>query len=162
VVVVIVREDLLGKARPECPVMLDYKTLADGGSMYNTPPCWPIYVCGLVFKYLKEEAGGLAGVSANNAKKAQVVYDAIQASGGFYCSPVDPCSRSRMNVPFTIPSDAALEAKFIAEATAAGLKELKGHRSVGGMRASVYNAMPMAGVEALADFMAAFQRANQK
>lgn len=142
--------------------MLDYKTIADGGSMYNTPPCWPIYVCGLVFKYLKEKAGGLAGVSANNAKKAKIVYDAIEASGGFYCSPVAPCSRSRMNVPFTIPSDAALEAKFVAEATAAGLKELKGHRSVGGMRASIYNAMPLAGVEALADFMAAFQKANQK
>jgi phosphoserine aminotransferase len=162
VVVVIVRDDLLGNARPECPTMLDYKTAADNGSMYNTPPCWPIYVCGLVFRYLLEKAGGIQGVAANNAKKAKIVYDAIAASNGFYCSPVAENARSRMNVPFTIPSDAELEKKFVAEATAAGLKELKGHRSVGGMRASVYNAMPIAGVEALAEFMAAFQAANQQ
>lgn len=143
--------------------MLDYKTAADNGSMYNTPPCWPIYVCGLVFKHLlSEKVGGIAGVAANNAKKAKIVYDAIASSGGFYASPVAPDARSRMNVPFTIPSDAELEKKFVAEATAAGLKELKGHRSVGGMRASVYNAMPIAGVEALAEFMAEFQKANQK
>jgi phosphoserine aminotransferase len=163
VVVVIVREDLLGQARPECPTMLDYKTAADNGSMYNTPPCWPIYICGLVFKHLlSDKVGGIAGVAANNAKKAKIVYDAIAASGGFYSSPVAENCRSRMNVPFTIPSDPELESKFVAEATAAGLKELKGHRSVGGMRASVYNAMPLAGVEALAEFMAAFQAANQK
>lgn len=156
------RDDLLGKARPECPTMLDYTTAADNGSMYNTPPCWPIYVCGLVFKYLREKAGGIDGVAANNAAKAKIVYDAIASSDGFYCSPVSPDARSRMNVPFTIPSDAELEKKFVAEATAAGLKELKGHRSVGGMRASVYNAMPLAGVEALAEFMAEFQKANQK
>lgn len=162
VVIVIVREDLLGKARAECPTMLDYKTAADNGSMYNTPPCWPIYMCGLVFKYLREKAGGIDGVAANNAKKAKIVYDAIAASNGFYCSPVAENARSRMNVPFTIPSDAELEKKFVSEATAAGLKELKGHRSVGGMRASIYNAMPIAGVEALAEFMAAFQKENQK
>lgn len=156
------RDDLIGHARPECPTMLDYKTAADNGSMYNTPPCWAIYLCGLVFKYLREKAGGIDGVAANNAVKAKIVYDAIAASDGFYVSPVAENARSRMNVPFTIPSDPELEKKFVSEAAAAGLLELKGHRSVGGMRASIYNAMPLAGVEALAAFMKAFRAGNQK
>ena len=142
--------------------MLDYKTAADNGSMYNTPPCWAIYLCGLVFKHLREKAGGIDGVAASNAAKAKIVYDAIAGSDGFYVSPVAPGARSRMNVPFTIPSDPELEKKFVSEAATAGLLELKGHRSVGGMRASIYNAMPLAGVEALAAFMKAFQGANQK
>ena len=141
--------------------MLDFKTHADNGSMYNTPPCWAIYVCGLVFKHLLA-LGGIDAVRANNVTKAALVYDAIEASAGFYSSPVDPAVRSLMNVPFTIPSDAALEGAFVKEAAAAGMRELKGHRSVGGMRASVYNAMPLAGAEALAKFMADFAAKHKK
>jgi len=155
VVIAIVREDLLGKARPITPTMLDYKVAADNDSLYNTPPCWPIYICGLVFDRLLR-LGGLTAVRANNEAKAKIVYDAIAGSNGFYSSPVDPAARSLMNVPFTIPSNPDLEKAFVAEATAAGLKELKGHRSVGGMRASIYNAMPLEGVQQLADFMKAF------
>ncbi|KIY94117.1 phosphoserine aminotransferase [Monoraphidium neglectum] len=139
--------------------MFDYKVAADNGSMYNTPPCWAIYICGLVFKHLIK-LGGLEAVRANNVTKAAVLYDAIAASDGFYNSPVDPAARSKMNVPFTIPSNPELEKKFVAEATAAGFKELKGHRSVGGMRASIYNAMPLEAVEKLAAFMKEFQTAN--
>jgi phosphoserine aminotransferase len=139
--------------------MLDFKTHADNGSMYNTPPCWAIYMCGLVFKHLLAR-GGLEAVRAANVAKAKVLYDAIASSNGFYNSPVAEADRSMMNVPFTIPSNADLEKKFISEASAAGFKELKGHRSVGGMRASIYNAMPKEGVEALAAFMADFQKRN--
>ena len=170
------------------------------GSLYNTPPCWSIYVCGLVFKHLLG-CGGLEGVKANNDAKAKLVYDAIEASGGFYSSPVEPSVRSNMNIPFTIPADAALEKEFLSESskknmvgifsaflpgfTSAGITiilsmppaylmagisrmaaiqayadaavllqvQLKGHRSVGGMRASVYNSMPLEGAKALAAFM---------
>ena len=158
VTIVIVRGDLVGRARPETPTILDYKVME--GSLYNTPPCWSIYMCGLVFKHMLA-AGGIGAVADANAAKAAAVYGAIEASGGFYASPVDPACRSAMNVPFTIPSDADKEKAFVAEATAAGLKELKGHRSVGGMRASIYNSMPQEGVEALADFMRAFAEKNQ-
>ncbi|CAL5221537.1 g3747 [Coccomyxa viridis] len=154
VVVVIVREDLVGKARADTPVTLDYKIME--GSLYNTPPCWSIYVCGLVFKHLLA-AGGLSGVKANNDAKAKLVYDAIEASDGFYSSPVEPSVRSNMNIPFTIPSDAALEKEFLQEASKKNMVQLKGHRSVGGMRASVYNSMPLEGAQALADFMKDFQ-----
>lgn len=156
VTMVIVREDLIGSAQKVCPTMLDYKVTADADSMYNTPPCWSMYVCGLVFKKLLAD-GGLAAVQERNESKAKLIYDAIAESGGFYSSPVDPAVRSCMNVPFTIPSNPELEAEFIKEAGAAGLKTLKGHRSVGGMRASIYNAMPREGCEALVAFMKEFQ-----
>uniref|UniRef100_A0A383WER3 phosphoserine transaminase n=1 Tax=Tetradesmus obliquus TaxID=3088 RepID=A0A383WER3_TETOB len=159
VVIAIVREDLLGKARPSCPTMLNYAIAAENGSMYNTPPCWPIYVCGLVFQHLLK-LGGLAGARERNVKKAQLLYDTIAGSNGFYFSPVEESVRSKMNVPFTIPSKPELEKAFVAEATAAQLLELKGHRSVGGMRASIYNAMPHEGVEALTKFMTEFQAKN--
>jgi len=155
VVIAIVREDLLGKARPSCPTMLNYTIAAENGSMYNTPPCWPIYICGLVFKHLLK-LGGLAAAQERNAVKAGLLYDTISSSNGFYFSPVEESVRSKMNVPFTIPSNPDLEKAFIAEATAAQLLELKGHRSVGGMRASIYNAMPLEGVQKLAAFMKEF------
>eukprot|EP00955_Chlamydomonas_euryale_P016326 174497-Chlamydomonas_euryale.AAC.7 len=142
-------------SRPGTPTMLDYKTHAENDSMYNTPPCWAMYICGLVFAKLLKE-GGLPAVQANNEAKAKVLYDVIEASNGFYNNPVDPSCRSLMNVPFTIPKDAELEKAFIKEAAAAGMVQLKGHRSVGGMRASIYNAMPMDGINALAAFMKEF------
>lgn len=154
VTIVIVRKDLVKDARPDTPAMLHYETLK--GSMYNTPPCWSIYVCGLVFKHLLSE-GGIDSVFENNKAKAKAVYDAIAGSDGFYDSPVEPSVRSLMNVPFTIPSQPDLEKVFVNEASKAGLVQLKGHRSVGGMRASIYNSMPMAGVKHLASFMADFQ-----
>ncbi|BDA43334.1 Phosphoserine aminotransferase [Coccomyxa sp. Obi] len=153
VVVVIVREDLVGNARPETPVTLNFKEME--GSMYNTPPCWSIYVCGLVFKHLLA-AGGLPGVKANNDAKAKLVYDAIESSSGFYSSPVEPSVRSNMNIPFTIPSSPNLEKAFVSEASKQNMVQLKGHRSVGGMRASVYNSMPLEGAKALAAFMQDF------
>lgn len=155
VTIVIVREDLIGESRPITPTMLDYKTQAENDSMYNTPPCWAIYICGLVFERLLK-LGGLEAVQRVNRQKAQVLYDAIAASNGFYNSPVDPAVRSAMNVPFTIPSSPDLEKAFIKEADKAGLVQLKGHRSVGGMRASIYNAMPLEGVQELAAFMKEF------
>lgn len=135
--------------------MLDYKTMADERSLYNTPPCWTIYMCGLVFSKMLAD-GGLKAIRTRNEKKAAYIYDAIAASNGFYNSPVDPSCRSLMNVPFTIPSSADLEKEFIAQAAKAGLVQLKGHRSVGGMRASIYNSMPMEGVQQLAAFMKEF------
>eukprot|EP01026_Neomeris_dumetosa_P052016 TRINITY_DN4589_c0_g2_i3.p1 TRINITY_DN4589_c0_g2~~TRINITY_DN4589_c0_g2_i3.p1 ORF type:complete len:426 (-),score=60.41 TRINITY_DN4589_c0_g2_i3:357-1586(-) len=155
VTVVIVREDLVGNARAITPVMLDYKTMTETQSMYNTPPCWSIYVCGLVFKKLLRE-GGLEGMLERNKVKAKVVYDAIAESQGFYNCPVDPAVRSNMNVPFTIPSNPDLEKEFISEASKVGLVQLKGHRSVGGMRASIYNSMPLEGCQQLASFMKSF------
>ncbi|KAF5830934.1 phosphoserine aminotransferase [Dunaliella salina] len=159
VTIVIVREDLVGKARPDCPTMLDYKTHAENESMYNTPPCYAMYVCGLVFEHLLKK-GGLEAVYANNVEKAKILYDAIEASNGFYNNPVDPACRSLMNVPFTIPSNPELEKAFIKEAEKLNMVQLKGHRSVGGMRASIYNAMPLDGVKTLAAFMKDFQAKN--
>jgi len=157
---VIVRDDLLGSPRADCPAMLDFSTLAEARSLYNTPNCWNIYMCGLVFRKLLD-MGGLEAVARANAEKCAVVYGAIAESKGFYDCPVDEAVRSRMNVPFTIPSDAELEKAFISESTAAGLVNLKGHRSVGGMRASIYNAMPMQGVHDLAAFMKYFHARHQ-
>lgn len=159
VTIVIIRKDLLGKARPSTPVMLDFKTHADEGSLYNTPPCWSIYMCGLVFDKMKRD-GGIDAVYAQNERKANVLYDTIAASNGFYVSPVDPAVRSLMNVPFTIPSSADLEKTFISEAAKRGMVQLKGHRSVGGMRASIYNSMPEEGIAKLAAFMKEFQSNN--
>jgi phosphoserine aminotransferase len=153
--VVIVRKDLVGETLAGTPSMFDYQQHADNGSMLNTPPTYAWYLAGLVFQWLKER-GGLEAMAVINERKAALLYAAIDASD-FYQCPVDVQCRSRMNVPFTL-ADAALDADFLAGAKAAGLLSLKGHRSVGGMRASIYNAMPEAGVAALVDFMKEFER----
>lgn len=153
-VIVIVREDLLGKALPFTPSVMDFATMAENGSMLNTPPTFGIYLAGLVFKNLKAQ-GGLAAIEQANVAKAKRLYDAIDGSQGFYVNPVEAASRSRMNVPFTL-ANPALDADFLAEAAERQLSGLKGHKSVGGMRASIYNAMTMAGVEALVDLMQDF------
>ena len=153
--VVIVREDLVGRAPAGTPAMLDYRTHVENDSMYNTPPTYAWYVAGLVFAWLKKN-GGLAAMGALNERKARKLYAAIDGSG-FYRNPVDPGSRSWMNVPFTLPKP-ELDEVFLKEAKQAGLVTLKGHRSVGGMRASIYNAMPEAGVDALIAFMGEFAK----
>jgi len=154
---VIVREDLLGGARADTPAMLDWKTAADADSMYNTPPTFAWYLAGLVFEWLKD-LGGLAAMAEINRKKAATLYDAIDASN-FYGSPVAVANRSRMNVPFTL-EDADLDRRFLDEAEALGLTNLQGHRSVGGMRASLYNAVPQEAVDALVAFMQDFEARN--
>jgi phosphoserine aminotransferase len=156
--VVIVRDDLVGHADPRLPTMLDYKIHADNDSMYNTPPTFAIYIAGLVFQWLKKN-GGVAQMERTNIAKAKLLYDAIDASGGFYACPVDKADRSRMNVPFKT-REAALDAEFLKQAEARGMLQLKGHKLAGGMRASIYNAMPLAGVQALADFMGEFARSK--
>ena len=153
--VVIVREDLIGRTMDGTPAMFDYQTHAKAGSMYNTPPTYAWYLAGLVFDWIKRK-GGLGAMAEINQRKAGKLYAAIDASG-FYHNPVDPGCRSWMNVPFTL-ADPALDATFLAEAKEAGLVTLKGHRSVGGMRASIYNAMPEEGVDALIAFMADFEQ----
>jgi len=155
VTIVIVREDLVGKARSITPTMLDYKTLADDKSLYNTPPCWAIYMCGLVFEKMLED-GGLSAVHRANQRKAGVLYDIIDGSNGFYSCPTEHSVRSLMNVPFTIPKSSDLEKLFIQEAAERDMVQLKGHRSVGGMRASIYNSMPHDNVIALSEFMLEF------
>ena len=158
VVVVIIREDLIRDDLPEfVPTMLKYKTQADAESLYNTPPCYGIYICGLVFKWVKS-MGGLKAMKAHNEKKAKILYDFLDESKMFKGTVVKK-DRSLMNVPFVTGND-ELDAKFVKEATAAGFVNLKGHRSVGGMRASIYNAMPIEGVEKLVEFMKAFEEAN--
>ena len=154
-VLVIVREDLLGQAIPETPTVLDYRKMADADSMVNTPPTFSVYLAGLTFKWLLER-GGLAGIEKINVSKARLLYDYLDAQD-FYANPVDKEDRSRMNVPFTL-RDSSLDAAFLAESEALGLSQLKGHRSVGGMRASIYNAMPVEGVEALVAFMEEFRK----
>ncbi|MBQ9428239.1 MAG: 3-phosphoserine/phosphohydroxythreonine transaminase [Clostridia bacterium] len=158
--IVIVRRDLLGNARPETPTMLNYQIMADSGSMYNTPPCYPIYVAGLVFKWIRDTVGGLDRMKLYNEKKAAILYDYLD-SQSYYIAPVEKDSRSMMNVTF-VTGDADLDKKFALEAAAAGLKSLKGHRIVGGMRASIYNAMPIEGVEKLVAFMKDFAEKNPK
>ena len=155
---VIVREDLLGNVVAGTPTMLDYKVHADNDSMYNTPPTYAMYIAGLVFQWLKKN-GGIAAMEANNIAKARLLYAAIDASDGFYTCPVAVSDRSRMNVSFTL-KDAALDGAFVKQAEAMGLLQLKGHRSVGGMRASIYNAMPLEGVAALVAFMQQFAQQN--
>lgn len=155
--VVIVREDLLGKARESTPTMLDYKVLADNDSMYNTPPCYSIYVCKLVLEWIKN-LGGLEAMKLHNEKKASILYDFLDNSKMF-ANPVKKSDRSMMNVTFVTESE-ELNAKFVKEAAEAGFVNLKGHRSVGGMRASIYNAMPIEGVEKLVDFMTEFEKKN--
>lgn len=155
--IVIVREDLLGHAPSGTPTMLDYKVQADADSMLNTPPTWAIYIAGLVFQWLKRQ-GGLEAIERRNIEKAQVLYDYLDSTQ-FYRNPVERADRSRMNVPFTL-RDAALDAPFLAGAKERRMLQLKGHRSVGGMRASIYNAMPIEGVRALVDYMREFEKRN--
>jgi phosphoserine aminotransferase len=155
VCLVIVREDLLGRASPNTPTLLDYAVQAENHSMLNTPPTFAIYMAGLVFKWLIRQ-GGLAAMERVNVEKARILYELIDR-GGFYHNPVQPAFRSRMNVPFTL-RDPKLDASFLAQARQHGLLQIKGHKSVGGMRASIYNAMPLEGVQALADFMADFEQ----
>jgi phosphoserine aminotransferase len=155
---VIVRQELLGMAPLNIPSIMDYALMAENGSLLNTPPTYGIYVAGVVFQWLKRQ-GGLAGIAAVNAEKSRILYECIDNSAGFYANPVDPDCRSRMNVPFTL-ADPALDAVFLAEAKAAGLVALKGHKSVGGMRASIYNAIPLEGVRVLVDFMNDFAKRN--
>jgi phosphoserine aminotransferase len=154
-VVVIAREDLLGHAMPETPNVLNYKLQSEADSMLNTPPTFSVYLAGLTFKWLLER-GGLAAVEKANIRKARHLYDYID-SQDFYSNPVAKEDRSRMNVPFRLRDD-KLDADFLAQSEARGLSQLKGHRSVGGMRASIYNAMPLEGVEALVAFMEEFRR----
>ncbi|HCA27883.1 MAG TPA: 3-phosphoserine/phosphohydroxythreonine transaminase [Betaproteobacteria bacterium] len=154
---VIVRDDLLGETLPGTPTLFDYKTHADNGSMYNTPPTYAMYIAGLVFKWLKH-LGGIAEIEWRNIEKATRLYAAIDGSDFYHCSTAKS-DRSRMNVPFAL-KDAALDEAFLKQAKASGLVQLKGHRSVGGMRASIYNAMPLSGVDALLEFMRAFEKTH--
>jgi len=153
--VVIVREDLLGNARKDTPDVMNWKSVADNDSMLNTPPCWSIYVCKLVLEWI-QTLGGLDAMKEHNAHKCKLLYDYLDKSEMF-SNPVDPKYRSMMNVTFVASND-DLNATFVKEAAAASFVNLKGHRSVGGMRASIYNAMPVEGVEALVQFMAEFER----
>ena len=155
--VVIIRDDLLERVPENLPPLLDYKVMVERDSLYNTPPTFTIYLVGLVTKWLLEEMGGIERIAALNRKKARLLYDVIDQSGGFYTGHAEPESRSLMNVTFRLAS-VELEAEFVATAKAQGLDALKGHRSVGGCRASIYNAMPLAGCEALRGFMIGFQR----
>lgn len=153
-VVLIVREDLLARAPGNMAKIFTYAAHAKEGSLLNTPPTFAWYLAGLVFKWMKAE-GGMPAIAERNRRKAELLYGAIDGSGGYYTNPVEKSARSWMNVPFTLP-DAALDDVFLGESKAAGLLSLKGHRSVGGMRASIYNAMPLEGVQALVDFMREF------
>lgn len=157
-VVVIVREDLIGQTLSPSPSLFDYKAQIENESMVNTPATYSWYLAGLVFQWLKKK-GGLKEMAKINQRKADKLYKAIDGSGGFYKNPVDPACRSWMNVPFTLP-DEKLDDVFLKEAKKQGLTTLKGHRSVGGMRASIYNAMPEAGVDKLVSFMQEFQRTH--
>ena len=158
--IVIVREDLLGHALPICPSAFNYQTVAENQSMYNTPPTWGIYMAGLTFQWLKRqregELSGVAAMQARNIAKAQLLYDCIDQSS-FYVNKVAPHCRSRMNIPFFLQDESRNDA-FLAGAKERGLLQLKGHKSVGGMRASLYNAMPLAGVQALVAYMQEFER----
>ncbi len=154
---VIVREDLLGHALPICPSAFDFKTIADNESMYNTPPTYAIYIAGLVFKWLKQQ-GGVAAMEARNIVKAGLLYDALDSSD-FYQNRVAPDARSRMNIPFYL-RDEALNSAFLKGAQERHLLQLKGHKSVGGMRASLYNAMPLDGVHALVDYLKEFEKSH--
>jgi phosphoserine aminotransferase len=159
VALVIVRDDLLDRAPEGLPALMHYKTLADADSLYNTPPTFAIYMIMLVTDWLRNEVGGIDAMAKQNAHKASMLYDAIDGSGGFYRGHAEKGSRSNMNVAFRLPSE-SLEQTFIQEAAKNSLVALKGHRSVGGCRASIYNAMPVEGVEALCNFMKEFQRTH--
>ena len=156
--VVIVRDDLVGRAAENTPTMLNYQTHVDNGSMFNTPPCYSIYMCMLVLEWIRDEIGGLGEMKKRNEEKAALLYDFLDQSRMFRGT-VRKQDRSLMNVPF-VTGSAELDAKCVKEAAAAGLVNLKGHRSVGGLRASIYNAMPREGVQRLVEFLAAFEKAN--
>lgn len=156
--VVIIREDLIGEAQEKCPTMLKYSTHSENGSMYNTPPCYAIYIAKLVFEWIRD-LGGLEKMKEINEKKAKILYDFLDSSAMFKGTVVAE-DRSLMNIPF-VTGNEELDAKFVKEATAAGFVNLKGHRSVGGMRASIYNAMPVEGVEKLVEFMKKFEAENK-
>ncbi|MGI6254648.1 MAG: 3-phosphoserine/phosphohydroxythreonine transaminase [Acutalibacter sp.] len=157
--IVIVREDLLGEPMEFTPTMFNYKTMAENDSMYNTPPCWPIYICKLVLEWIKNDIGGLENMEERNVRKAQLLYDFLDQSTLFKgCAEKE--SRSIMNVTF-VTGDKDLDAKFVKESEAAGFVNLKGHRSVGGMRASIYNAMPEEGIAKLVEFMKKFEQDNK-
>ncbi len=158
VTVVIIRDDLIGNAMDITPTMFNYQTHADNGSMFNTPPCYTIYIAKLVLEWVKNEIGGLEAMKERNEKKAKLLYDFLDSSKLFKGTVV-PEDRSLMNVPF-VTGNADLDALFVKESTAKGFANLKGHRTVGGMRASIYNAMPYEGVEALVKFMAEFEKEN--
>ncbi|KAM9743263.1 phosphoserine aminotransferase isoform 1-T2 [Menidia menidia] len=163
VTVVIVREDLLGHALKECPIVLDYKVQAEMNSLYNTPPCFSIYIMCLVLEWIKNN-GGSAAMQTLNKQKSSMIYDIINASNGFYACPVDEACRSRMNVPFRVgkkEGDGDLEKKFLDGASKRGMISLKGHRSVGGIRASLYNAVTVEDTEALAQYMREFLKEHQ-
>ena len=160
VTVVIIRKDLLERSRDDLPTMLDYRTYAKNGSRPNTPPVFAVYVLGLVCQWLRDSVGGLAAMNRHNAAKAKLLYDVLDASGGFYAGHARPECRSDMNVTFRLP-DETLEKAFLKAATARQLVDLKGHRSVGGIRASIYNAMPVSGVESLRDYMLEFQSSQR-
>jgi phosphoserine aminotransferase len=151
--IVIVRDDLLGQTIAGTPTMFDYKIHADNDSMYNTPPTYPMYICGLVLEWLKKR-GGLKAMEETNIAKANLLYELLDATDFYHC-PVAKPDRSRMNIPFTL-KNAALDDEFLKQARTRGLIQLKGHRSVGGMRASIYNAMPLEGVKVLVEFMKEF------
>eukprot|EP01134_Creolimax_fragrantissima_P003329 CFRG3329T1 len=156
--IVIVRNDLLGNAQPITPTMLNYEVMAKNKSLYNTPPCFAIYMAGLVFKHILE-LGGLEVFATASDMKSNAVYSTIENSNGFYCAPVKSNARSRMNVPFRIAKE-ELEPKFLEQAAAKGMVQLKGHRSVGGIRASLYNAVTIEEVTTLTDFMVEFMKNN--
>jgi len=159
VCITIVREDLIGKACADTTSMLDWNEFAKAQNQhYNTPCCWAIYVCGLNIEYMLEK--GLDKIEEEAVQKSKLLYDYIESSDGYYSNPVDPKMRSRVNVPFRVKKDENLEKKFLKEAQASGLIELTGHRTVGGCRASLYNAMPIEGVQALVDFMEKFREEN--
>ena len=154
VTIVIIREDLVGGAAKDIPTLLNYQTQVDNGSLYNTPPCYSIYIAGLVFEWIKQN-GGLIGMQKSNKEKAQILYDYLEHST-LFSSPVQKMSRSMMNIPF-VTGNKEVDAEFIEQSAQHGLKTLKGHRTIGGMRASIYNAMPIAGVKALVSFMKEFE-----
>ena len=159
VTIAIVRDDLLAKCSDKVPTMLSYRQHAENNSLLNTPPVFAVYIVSLVTRWLLDEIGGLAKMRELNEKKARLIYEAIDSSGGFYQGHAQPACRSLMNVTYRLPNDES-ETKFLAEAKQRGLHYLKGHRSVGGIRASIYNAMPLAGAEALANFMNEFRKAQ--
>ena len=153
--IIIVREDLLGKAAPNTPTVLDYKVQAEADSMSNTPASYAWYIAGLVFQWLKKQ-GGLAEIEKKNIAKAKLLYDHLDSSS-FFKNPVRKSDRSRMNIPFTL-ADSKLDGEFLKGAEARGMFQLKGHRAVGGMRASIYNAMPAEGVKKLVEYMKEFEK----
>jgi phosphoserine aminotransferase len=160
VTAVIIRKDLLERSRDDLPTMLDYRTHVKNGSRPNTPPVFAVYILGLVCRWIRDSVGGLESMARHNRAKARLIYDVLDTSGGFYAGHAKPDCRSDMNVTFRLP-DEATEKEFVKGATARGLIDLKGHRSVGGIRASIYNAMPVEGVEALRDYMLEFQHARR-